>query len=503
MTDYSITINNKRIFDFYQKYATLDIESNNLFIIDLFENVFSNGAMINKTLSSQILTEISGLNTKMQSIQTNISGMSNELILKFLDIKRDYIEDMKLIITSNTNITSEKISILIDKQNSQLIDKTTLVLNEIIPRNQESQYSQIQDKLTNFYHLINADTKQILSQNNTTQAFQDFTSNFDSKYSTLLHTIQNASEERITKSIDSLKETSTLTQSSQEKTLNELSDFLSKYKVSCFKGQCGENLLSSILTTMFPSAEIINSANIKASCDFILKRESKDAILIENKDYERNVSADEVKKFIRDCDTQHQHGIFLSQHCGIIMKSNYQIEIHKGCILVYVHNVEYNSSRIQIAIDVIDSLSNKLKEFTQDADEENTISKEIVEDINDQYTSFISQKESMNTILRDFNKRMSNQIDNISIPALDKYLGTKFASTIKKTFNCDICDNYCAPTLKGLSAHQRACKLHNSSDTPTIANDISSKKSIKKQIIATNNVAAINLASNIIVATLP
>ena len=37
MTDFSITINNQRIFDFYQKYATLDIESNNLFIIDLFE----------------------------------------------------------------------------------------------------------------------------------------------------------------------------------------------------------------------------------------------------------------------------------------------------------------------------------------------------------------------------------------------------------------------------------------------------------------------------------
>jgi hypothetical protein len=169
--------------------------------------------------------------------------------------------------------------------------------------------------------------------------------------------------------------------------------------------------------------------------------------------------------------------------------------------LVYVHNVDYNSSRIQIAIDVIDSLSSKLKEFSQDTEDENTISKEMVEDINDQYTSFISQKESMYTILRDFNKRMSNQIDNISMPALDKYLGTKFASTIKKTFNCDICDNYCAPTLKGLSAHQRACKLHNASATasdttaipPVIPTLDISKKSTKKQTVP----------ANIVVATLP
>ena len=47
---------------------------------------------------------------------------------------------------------------LIEKNNSHLIDKTTLLLNDIIPKNQELQYNQMQDKLTHFYHLINADT---------------------------------------------------------------------------------------------------------------------------------------------------------------------------------------------------------------------------------------------------------------------------------------------------------------------------------------------------------
>ena len=458
MEEHSITLNNKRISDFYKKNPTMDIETNNLLFIDLFENIFQQGATINKSLSSQILNEISGLNTKIHSMQNNVSNLSSELILKFLDIKKDYIEDMKVIINSNTSNTSEKINTLIEKNNSHLIDKTTLLLNDIIPKNQEIQYTQMQDKLTHFYHLITADTKQILSQSGTS-SLQDFISNFETKYSSMIYNIQNSSEERITKSISSLKDASSIHVSTQEKTMNDLSEFLSKYRSSFFKGQFGENLLASLLTTMFPSAEIIDTSGTKASGDFIMKREHKDTILFENKDYDRNVTADEIKKFIRDCDTQICHGIFLSQHCGIVMKSNYQIDIHKGCILVYVHNVEYTNTRVQVAIDIIDSLSKTLKELNIDEEDKNTISKEVIEDINYEYQSFISQKENLSMILKDFNKKMSNEIEKVSIPSLDKYLSTKFASSSKKLHVCEFCNNYSSSTLKALSAHIRACKI--------------------------------------------
>ena len=41
-------------------------------------------------------------------------------------------------------------------------------------------------------------------------------------------------------------------------------------------------------------------------------------------------------------------------------KQNYQIDIKGPYILVYIHNVEYCPYKIQIAVDIIDSLSNKL-----------------------------------------------------------------------------------------------------------------------------------------------
>ena len=46
----------------------------------------------------------------------------------------------------------------------------------------------------------------------------------------MIYNIQNSSEERITKSISSLKDTSTINNSTQEKTMNELSEFLNKYR---------------------------------------------------------------------------------------------------------------------------------------------------------------------------------------------------------------------------------------------------------------------------------
>ena len=126
----------------------MDIETNCLLFIDLIQTLLQQGAVINKSLSSQILSEISGLNTKMHSMQTNVSSLSSDLILKFLEIKKEYIEDMKYIISSNTIHTTEKINTLIEKNNSHLIDKTSLILNDIIPRSHETQYHQIQDKLT-------------------------------------------------------------------------------------------------------------------------------------------------------------------------------------------------------------------------------------------------------------------------------------------------------------------------------------------------------------------
>ena len=184
----------------------------------------------------------------------------------------------------------------------------------------------------------------------------------------MLQTIQSplfsyvsASEERITNNINTIKEMSINSCSSQSVVQDELKLFLSKYNASSNKGKYGENNLFSVLSSLFPSSEITDTTGTKASGDFIMKRMDKPTILFENKDYAHNINKDEVAKFIRDVETQNMNGVFMSQYSGISFKNNYHIDINKGNILVYIQFCEYSPDKIRIATDIIDYLSSKVE----------------------------------------------------------------------------------------------------------------------------------------------
>ena len=562
-----MTTHNKKIYDFYHKNPSLDFEQINLLCVDLFENILQDAtSAMNKSISSQILFECVETKNKINEMNNNINKLSNDLIIRSLDIKRDYIEEVKNIMISNTNdkikvliekcneqlldkttilnnamvndlnlkfernnsnlvdkttimLTDfnthsiDKISSLIESSTSQLVDKTTIILNDIIPENQGKYNKQIQDDINKFYLLVSDDMKNIINNNsqidknineifnkcqerinnNTTTSSEilenqtklsidistllnknkddqinTFINNFESKYNFLLQTLQqpilsviSSSEERINSSISVLNDTTNKQQITQNKVLSELEEFLNKYRNSSHKGNLGENHLNMVLTKMFPSSNIIETSDITSSGDFKLKRENRDIILFENKEYNRNVNADEIQKFITDCDIQKCHGIFLSQSSGITTKNNYHIDIHKGHILVYVHNVEYMSNKIQIAIDIIDTLSNKIKELNiinnVEENDDSVISNEIMDDINCEYQKLITQKETILNIVKEFNKKITLQIEEINLPTLDKFLSSKYASTQKKTYTCELCDIFTTNTVKSLSAHKRAC----------------------------------------------
>jgi hypothetical protein len=285
--------------------------------------------------------------------------------------------------------------------------------------------------------------------------------NIESKSNTLLQPLFsfiNASEERINKNVISLKDATN--NSAQDKIMNELSEFLGKYKNSSYKGQFGENQLETVLNQLFPSAEVINSTGIKASCDFRINRTNQPTILVETKNYDRNVTLDEVKKFIRDIEEQKCHGIFLSQHSGITSKQNFQIDIKGTNILVYVHNVDYCPHTIKIATDIIDSLSDRLAELEEDVDEI-CIPKETLDDINKEYSRFIERKSTIIDILKDFQKKIYAEFDEIKFPCLSKYLVSKCGSILNnenETIVCNICNKFEATNNRSLGAHQKGCR---------------------------------------------
>jgi hypothetical protein len=70
---------------------------------------------------------------------------------------------------------------------------------------------------------------------------------------------------------------------------------------------------------------------------------------------------------------------------------------------------------------------------------------------------YIQQKETMMTVLKDFSKKMTSQIEDIKFPELDKYLSQKYAYVKSSCFKCDLCNNFTAGSKQSLSAHKRGC----------------------------------------------
>lgn len=472
-----LSTSNKRICKFYQDNPSINFEAVNVLFVDLFEKLlFDMSNTIDHTIHAQILATIGDqalqlgeIKSSMNSLKDTVSNMNsditNSMFLKFIDLKRDYIEDVKSIVQNNT---ADKIATLLEKSNSQLIDKTTLMMNDIVPKNQDSLHKQIHDTMKTFHKSIREDTV-ALSKFVDGNSMKEFVNNFEMKSSMLLQNVQQpiytfitASEDRINSNINAMKEFSSTNQAVQSKIMTELTDFLSKNRENVAprigETQVTSAHLSSVLTKIFPVADITGAQKSA----FVMKRDGKPKILFENAEHDRNVSPEEVKKFIQNVDEHSCNGVFLSQYTGVTSKPNYHIETHNGHILVYIHNVEFSQEKIQIGVDIIDNLVVKLGELNT-SDTENHIPKELLDDINREYQQFVAQKEIVINTLKDSTRKILGQIDDLKFVALDKYLSTKYASVQKQGYKCDLCKNFTVSTLKGLAAHKRGCNRKNAS----------------------------------------
>jgi len=467
-SDHIMQTNNKRIWTFYKEHPNIDFETASLLMIDFLENVFNKMTHdTSSSINSQLLAFITENQRQMESIKTNLvsvqdnvtkmnTDFSNQLMLQLVNTKKEYMDDVRQIVSNSTLTTNEKISSIMEKNNNYLIDKTSLILNENVPR-------QIKDSVKEVYGTLKADTDILAKSYNPDKSFQEFIKQFEQKYTMMLQNVQQplysfftATEDRIMRNIVDLKETSGESISTQTKMFTELADFLGKYKNSSHKGNLGEAKLYSVIKDIYPSADLTNTSGTKASGDLIMKRVDRQPILFENKDYDRIPDKEEVAKFIRDIDVQNIHGIFISQHSGIALKNNFQIEIHKGNVLVYIQHCEYSPDKIKTAVDIIDSLSAKIDDLN--VDDEHSISQDVLDEINREYQDFISQKEGALTTLRDFQRRMSNQIDSIKMPVLEKYLEPKYACMKQQsTLVCELCRVFTATSKQSLSAHKRGC----------------------------------------------
>ena len=134
----------KKTLNFYNKYKNIDFEQINEQLIDVLENIINNisGEMSN-SITKDLILLIKDQNYQITTLKTDLDLMKNNIVLKLYDIKKEYMDDMKLLINKNDNEYIIKILDKVEKENNKLI-------SEIIPKSNNQYYNQYENLMKTF-----------------------------------------------------------------------------------------------------------------------------------------------------------------------------------------------------------------------------------------------------------------------------------------------------------------------------------------------------------------
>jgi hypothetical protein len=380
----SVTITNKKIVDFFEKYPDINLENLLCNFIDLIEKFAGNYSNVSE---ERIIESIGSIKNVIGDINTaNLDNFKSILKLNSYENKDDINKVLSTITTKNSEMFSKN------------KEQTTRLIGELI--------SQNKDLICKDNEIAFERMKNILPQD----------------------------------LIDGMKE------------------YFIKNKTSAFKGQQSETKIEILLNNIFQDGEITNMAKTNHAGDFHLKRQNKDMVMIENKDYKANVGFDSVEKFRNDCKDLNMHGVILSHHSGIATKRDYSVEIFDNKVLVYLTNVEYDGCKILTAVNLIDNLSAQLNKITNANNSNNiNIDQDTMMGINEELTNFIQQKERLYKTINKNTSDLREAADALKLPKLTSFFTGKCDAF--QAYKCQWCEKTFA-SRASLGSHM---KIHEES----------------------------------------
>ena len=477
--NYNMSLQNKFVWEFYDEHKNLNFEEMNILFVQIMQKLIENSnPSFNVNVVSQLIENVKTLQTQVSNVSDmfskNVSDMNSNFTVKFMEFKREYVEDLKMILSNNT---SDKVAPIIKEYNDTLLDKTRIMINDIIPKNQETISKDIENSIKHLHSSINQDTNMLLKNSVNKETLDNFINSLEEKFSktivnsqSIFNSIISSSETRLENRLSELKDISKTNISSQSLLQSNVAELLKKMENSSSKGKISENILFNILQSIYPTAEINSVGGTKETGDIMLIRKDKPTILFENKNYDKNVVQEEVKKFLRDVELQNCCGIMLAQHYGITNKDNFEIEMNNNNVLVYLHRVEYDADKIKAAVDIIDHFKSKMIDINKTTGDDITIDKDVLDEINKEYQMFVANKLSHIKTIKDYQQRLLTQVEEIKIPNLENFLSKLYAYSSKEDI-CTYC-NYVAKNPRALIAHYRGCNLKKQFDNKKNENNL-------------------------------
>lgn len=448
----ALVINDKDVIEFYTANK-IDHEEINRCIVRILKNVID--TEISHNVVSSMNEKLSSLQQKMDAIDSSLkinSGeISNTMMVQLTEYRKTYMEDLKLLLSSNN---TERITPMLKDITSSLMDKTTILFSEILPKHQTIISQELSQSLQIFKINLQSEIEKINNSQMDKKTMEENMSNIQKLFC--------EHENKMTSKLSEIKDTTVLNQQTQGSLNTQVQEILKKFENSSSKGGMSENILYNILLGLFPTSDIQHVGNEqKETCDItFIRTASSPKILFENKDHTTgNVPKHEITKFIRDCEIQDCCGIMLAQHRSICNKENFELQIHGNNVLLYVNEVKFDKEVIKTAVNVVEQLKTKLDEFGKNT--ENNIEQDVLDNINKEYQSFLGRKLTISRMTKEFTDKMTAELNSLTMPSLDKYLAPKYASSFTHENACKYCNKQVG---KSLAQHYRYCQAKKDKD---------------------------------------
>ena len=231
MDDYSLTINNKKVFEFYKDNPNIDIVNMNLIIIDLINGI---GSDLSSNFNNNLLHEIS---LSLNNLQHQNNFNKKELFSEISSLNNSFKSDIIEFLSSNQSL---------EKQN--LNQNFELYFNKIqtcLPQFNNHNLEFFKDLLTD----VKKDIELLFSRNASDSQINAFIANLDSKFNSInapLYNLINNNQNLFQEKISNIESSITHQHNLSQDNFNKQSEFFNRFKNnSQFKGQISENICTN------------------------------------------------------------------------------------------------------------------------------------------------------------------------------------------------------------------------------------------------------------------
>jgi hypothetical protein len=438
-------------------------------VIDMLEQ---SGSISQISRLSPTNSQISDLKCVVAAFKDAVVLLNRSLLSAFISAKNEYIHEFKSVVSQSP----DQLRLLLLSNNQRFVDTVQTTMNSHVSEytlrfRYPALYEKLSQLLKQFQKIVHSNVDAITKPGaDIDKILPDYIANFEVNSGHMFQTIQSTfSEFATTKESAANTQILALSQNVDGAQLAysrihyELSDFTQQ--LTRFGTQ--QTRIETVLSQLYPTATA-SSMDTDNGNTVVITRDAKSPVFIQNMELkDRNVNITELKQFVQNTLERNSNGILLSQYTGISSKPNFHIDVQNHRVLVFLHNVQFSPEKISMAVDMVDTISAKLSEFIVSPEYKDTIPKDVLDDINREYQSFIVQKEALLGLVKESHKKILSQIEDFKLAALDKYLSTRYASTKKQGFTCELCSIFNVGTLKGLAAHKRGCVRKQCIKTPT------------------------------------